>query len=142
MKPAPFKLVVKRTLPATRERVFSALTDPAKMARWFFGMETGHAQVKNDLRVGGKYSIAMINDEEKCAPTGEYLEIVPPEKLSFTWTVDGMVKNSKVTIELFAKGDRTELVLTHELPEDVSSEHRQGWMRCLDHLEELLGSGA
>src|SRR5262245_53976208 len=106
MKASPHKLVIKRILSAPRERVFSALTDPAKMAKWFIGMETGQAKVTSDFRVGGKYSVEMSNTEEKCVPCGEYLEIVPPEKLSFTWSVDGKVKNSKVTIELFAKGNR------------------------------------
>jgi hypothetical protein len=50
-----------------------------------------------------------------------------------------MVKNSKVTIELFEKGNQTELVLTHELPPDAVEPHRHGWVNCLDHLEALLG---
>jgi uncharacterized protein YndB with AHSA1/START domain len=142
MKPPPHKLVIKRILSAPRERVFSALTDPAKMAKWFLGMETGQAKVASDFRVGGKYSVEMSNSEETCVPSGEYLEIVPPEKLTFTWSLDGVVKNSKVTIELLAQGNKTELVLTHELPEDISELHRKGWLNCLRRLEELLGSDA
>jgi len=84
----------------------------------------------------------MFNPEQRCVPTGEYLEIVPPEKIVFTWSVDGMVSNSKVTIELFAKGDQTELVLTHVLPQDVSERHQHGWINCLDHLETALLVGA
>ncbi|HWX18739.1 MAG TPA: SRPBCC domain-containing protein [Candidatus Binatia bacterium] len=139
MKQPTTKLVIKRVLKADRERVFSALTDPAKMAQWFYGMDTGQARVRCDFRVGGKYSIEMFNDEQQCVPTGEYLEIVPPEKVVFTWSVDGKVKNSKVTIELFAKGNDTELVLTHELPQDVREPHQHGWVNCLNHLEALLG---
>jgi uncharacterized protein YndB with AHSA1/START domain len=139
MKNATKKLVVKRLLQARRNRVFSALTDPAKMTQWFYGMETGQALVACDFRVGGKYSIEMFNPEQRCVPTGEYLEIVVPEKLVFTWSIDGMVKNSKVTIELFEKGNQTELVLTHELPADVMERHQHGWVNCLDHLEALLG---
>jgi uncharacterized protein YndB with AHSA1/START domain len=134
------ELVIKRLLKADRRRVFSALTDPAKMAQWFYGMETGQARITCDFRVDGKYCIEMFNPEQKCVPTGEYLEIVPPEKLVFTWSVEGKVKNSKVTIELFEKGNHTELVLTHELPQDALEGHRHGWVNCLDHLEALLGS--
>jgi uncharacterized protein YndB with AHSA1/START domain len=36
-------------------QVFAALTDPAKMADWFYGMETGQAKVTVDLRPGGQY---------------------------------------------------------------------------------------
>jgi len=138
MKKPIKKLVVKRLLKADRGRVFSALTDPAKMGQWFYGMETGQARVTSDFRVGGKYSIEMFNAEQQCVPSGEYLEIAPPERLVFTWSVDGLVKHSKVTIELFEKGPHTELVLTHELPADVIEPHRHGWVNCLDHLESLL----
>jgi uncharacterized protein YndB with AHSA1/START domain len=138
MKQPTKKLVIKRMLKADRRRVFSALSDPAKMAQWFYGMDTGRARVTCDFRVGGKYSIEMFNDEQQCVPTGEYLEIVPPEKLVFTWSVDGVVKDSKVTIELFEKGDRTEFVLTHELPQDVLERHQHGWVNCVNHLEGLL----
>ena len=138
MKEQITKLVIKRLLKADRKRVFSALTDPQKMTQWFYGMETGQARVTCDLRVGGKYSIEMVNEEQTCVPGGEYLEIVPPEKLVFTWSVDGLVEDSKVTIELFERGKQTELVLTHELPEEVSEPHAQGWKNCLDHLEALL----
>ena len=139
MKPSVTKLVIKRTLPASRERVFSALTDPARMARWFYGMEPGQAKVTSDFRVGGTYSIEMSDDHQKCVPCGEYLEIVPPEKLVFSWSSEGHVKDSKVTIELFDKGSQTELVLTHELPKDEVESHQQGWANCLRHLEEYLG---
>jgi uncharacterized protein YndB with AHSA1/START domain len=139
MKEQMTKLVIKRLLKADRKRVFSALTDPQKMTQWFYGMETGRARVTSDFRVGGKYSIEMSNDEQNCVPRGEYLEIVPPEKLVFTWFDDHLVKQSKVTIELFEKGPHTELILTHELPQDVVDPHRHGWLNCLDHLEALLG---
>jgi uncharacterized protein YndB with AHSA1/START domain len=138
MKQPTQKLVIKRLLKAERSRVFSALTDPAKMAEWFYGMETGQARVTSDFRVGGKYSIEMSNSEQRCAPTGEYLEIIPPEKLVFSWSTEGLVENSTVTIELFEKGKQTELVLTHELPPDVIEPHQHGWLNCLDHLEALL----
>jgi len=138
MKQPIKKLVIKRLLEADRKRVFSALADPAKMAQWFYGMESGQARMTCDFRVGGKYSIEMFNDEQQCVPTGEYLEIVPTEKLAFTWWLDGLVKNSKVSIELFERGNYTELVLTHELPQDVIERHEHGWANCLDRLEGLL----
>src|SRR5262245_45306073 len=127
MKPPAKPLVIKRMLKAERARVFSALIDPVKMAKWFYGREPGPARVTCDVRVGGQSSIGMSGDKQKCVPRGEYLEIVPPEKLVFTWSVDGLVTNSKVTIELIARGRETELVLTHELPADVVEGHREGW---------------
>ncbi|HWZ95095.1 MAG TPA: SRPBCC family protein [Opitutaceae bacterium] len=131
-------LQITRQLKHDRTRVFSALTDPAKMAQWFFGMKGGRAKVANDLRPGGTYVIEMSSDQKTATPKGTYLEIVPPERLVFTWLscLDG--SESKVTIELFEQGAGTKLVLTHELPEAQVTPHREGWTVCLDHLEIFL----
>ena len=143
MNISPNKLVIRRLLKHDRAQVFSALTDPAKMAKWFYGLETGQAKVTSDLRPGGNFEIEMFNGkgEEECKPHGIYLEIVPPERVVFTWTSQGSVKDTKVAIELFERDGGTELVLTHELPADMIAPHRQGWTNCLIHLEALLSSG-
>ena len=143
MNISPNKLVIRRLLKHDRAQVFSALTDPAKMAKWFYGMETGQAKVTSDLRPGGNFEIEMFNEkgEEECKLHGIYLEIVPPERVVFTWTSQGSVKDTKVAIELFKRDGGTELVLTHELPADMIESHRRGWTNCLIHLEALLSSG-
>jgi uncharacterized protein YndB with AHSA1/START domain len=135
-------LVVRRLLRHPRERVFSALIDPAKMAQWFFGMKNGRAKVTSDPRPGGRYVIEMTDGKQECNPHGTYLEITPPRRLVFTWSVEGRVTETKVTIELLARGTGTELVLKHELPVDRAKEHRQGWIHCIDHLAAVLGRRA
>jgi uncharacterized protein YndB with AHSA1/START domain len=132
-------LKIIRQLQHDRARVFSALTDPLKMARWFFGMKNGSARVTNDLRPGGSYTIEMMGDQQSATQRGTYLEIVPPERLVFTWLACKDGSESKVTIELFESGAGTKLVLTHELPEDQIATHRDGWAICFDHLERYLG---
>ncbi|HWA86877.1 MAG TPA: SRPBCC family protein, partial [Opitutus sp.] len=123
-----------------RSRVFSALTDPVKMAQWFFAYRGGRATVTSDFRPGGRYEIAMTDGKETCAPHGTYLEIVPPAKLVFTWLMDKLANESKVTIELFERGAGTRLVITHELPEDQVGPHEAGWNNCFDHLEAFLAA--
>ena len=131
-------LKIRRFSKHGRARIFSALTEPAKMAQWFFGMKGGRAKVTSDLRPGGKYIIEMADSEKSCSPRGIYLEITPPERLVFTWSSEGQVVESKVTVELFVRSGGTELVLTHELPRDAAEAHQQGWNNCLDHLEQFL----
>jgi uncharacterized protein YndB with AHSA1/START domain len=134
------KLQIVRQLPHEPARVFSALTDPLKMSLWFFCTEPGRTKVTNDFRPGGKYIIEMSHGEMPVVIDGEYLEIVPPKKLVFTWNSTRGVKDSKVTIELSPIAEGTKLVLTHELPEDKIPEHREGWIMCFDNLERFLAS--
>jgi uncharacterized protein YndB with AHSA1/START domain len=59
----------------------------------------------------------------------------------FSWTCDELgVTDSLVTIELIERGDVTELVLTHELPDEphVLREHEGGWNGCLGSLARFL----
>ncbi len=150
-KPSLALLNVERRLDASPEQVFDALTEPAKMNQWFFGIPEGRAEVEQDLRVGGKYVVRMYDAdgaESKCdqaeearfAPHGEYLEIDPPRKLVFTWISEGFVDDSTVTIELKQDGDGTLLTLQHELPADAVDPHTHGWNECLGHLQKFVGS--
>ena len=129
-------LKITRRLAHERSRVFSALTDPAKMSQWFFGPNCGPSTVTNDLRPGGKYLIGM-GDKEK-SPHGTYLEIVPPERIVCTWNSCGGVVDSKVTFELEESDGNTILTITHELPESAVDGHRMGWNVCLDHMVLFL----
>jgi uncharacterized protein YndB with AHSA1/START domain len=133
------KLEIVRQLPHEPARVFSALTDPAKMSQWFFCMESGGTKVANDLRPGGRYVVEMPHEGATVVIHGVYLEIVPPRKLVFTWNSTRGVKDSKVTFELSPIPEGTRLVITHELPEDMVPEHREGWIVCFDNLETFLG---
>ena len=133
------KLQIVRQFPHEPARVFSALTDPAKMSQWFFCMEAGGTKVSNDLRPGGKYVVEMPHEGTTVVIHGVYLEIVPPTKLAFTWNSSRGVKDGKVTIELSPVREGTKLVITHELPEDMVPELREGWIACFDNLETFLG---
>lgn len=135
-------LRITRILDAPIERVFAAWTDPAQMTRWFFVQETWSAEVANDLRVGGAFSIKMHATEGTVfACSGVYLEIEPPQRLVFSWT-SYAVSDTRVTIELRDTGSGTELTLIHEdlIDVDVRSSHAEGWGGCLVSLERYLTS--
>ena len=136
-------LVIRKTLAATRERVFDAWSRPELMVQWFFPMPDWRAVVEADVRVGGRYAIEMIDPAGGVhAQSGEYREIRRPSRLVFTWTcVELEVEGSLVTVELEARGDATELVLTHQLRPDprILREHEGGWNGCLGQLERFLG---
>jgi uncharacterized protein YndB with AHSA1/START domain len=72
-------------LPATREEVWSALTDPDELERWFAN------NVELDLRPGGAAVFRWGNGEARRATV---TEVEPEERLAFTWDEEGEVEFS------------------------------------------------
>jgi len=142
---ADFNLELTHTFTAPRERVFLAWVDPELFMRWFPG--PGMTQdVKSDLRVGGTYSMTVqCSEGPRSRIYGEFREVRPPEKLSYTWSFDPPretpVRDSLVTVEFRERGQWTDLVLRHEaLPTEAErKEHAEGWKGCLASLEQYLG---
>lgn len=147
------KLVVRKLIHAKREAVYKAWTDPRIVEKWLVPPKDWHARAKTDVRLGGKYTVEMIVAEEDCVSKtpftpgqvlvhdGEYLELVPPEKLVFSWN-SPFVQNTRVTVELKDLGENTELWLTHEfLPNEKEYlSHQAGWEACTEKLDILLQS--
>lgn len=142
--PAP-KVVVRRTLPAPRARVFAAWCRPELMSQWFFPAQGWRADVVADVKPEGRYRIAMQDEAGGVhVQEGVYRTIEPVSRLVFTWTCAELgVADSVVTVELHARGAATELVLTHELlPDDpkIVREHEGGWDGCLTRLERFMAN--
>lgn len=135
-------LQLKRLLPARRERVFRAWTDPQEMAQWFSPTDEHQVQMlEQEAREGGRYRLEIrAPDGTLHVIVGTYRVVQPPEKLVFTWFFEkggAGDKETLVTVELQERGESTELVLTHERFEDreVRDKHQEGWKGCLDRLE-------
>jgi uncharacterized protein YndB with AHSA1/START domain len=135
-------IVVRKLFPASRRRLFEAWSRPELMARWFFPAPGWRADVEADLRPEGRWRVAMHDPAGGIhLQEGVYREIEPVSRLVFTWTcLDLGVKSSVVTLELHERGAETELVLTHELPDDpaILREHEGGWHGCLASLTRYL----
>ncbi|MEO6097847.1 MAG: SRPBCC domain-containing protein [Fibrobacteria bacterium] len=129
-------LVVKRTMPYPPEVLYKAFSDPKIMSQWFFGGKGWSSEVSNDFRQGGAFAIAMRSEKGEVVPhQGIYQDIVPGEKLVFTWN-SPYAKDTVVTLLFRKVNEGTELSLTHEfLLETQRENHRGGWNTCLDNLE-------
>ena len=142
MTPGLASVTMVRNIKATPAKVYAALTDPALMLRWW-GPDAGPTlRAEADVRPGGRFSIVfrLMNGSEH-NPTGVYREVVPGQKLVFTWEWPGMPeRESLVTFLLKPVGSGTELTLTHEqLPDDARESHMQGWNGWFDQLTFFLG---
>ncbi|KAF2519322.1 SRPBCC domain-containing protein [Flavobacterium salilacus subsp. salilacus] len=101
-------LVVTRTYNAPVHRVWQALTDVEKMRQWYFNLEAFKPEV------GFKFNFLVVDaDCNNFLHVCEVTEVIPENKLTYSWKYDGYDGISYVTFELFAEDDITKLVLTH-----------------------------
>ncbi|HZP09232.1 SRPBCC domain-containing protein [Methyloceanibacter sp.] len=135
-------LTLKRHLKVSPAKVFAAWTEPEKILRWF-GPDSGPVkEASTDVRVGGRYAVSFhTEDGEQHHVSGIYREVVPNEKLVFTWAWRTMPeRESLVTVLIKPDGAGSLLTLIHEqfFDEAARDRHRQGWSGCLDKLERYL----
>ncbi len=148
------KLEVRRTIAASRERVFEAFARQEQMDRWMCRDVASHVikYLQFDFRVGGGFALDIRTpDGQIYLHRSTYVEIKRPEKIVFTWnfehTDEGGHKvmhhpeETIVTVELLARGASTEVVLTHDLgatSAKVRGDYQQGWTGCLEKLAEAV----
>jgi uncharacterized protein YndB with AHSA1/START domain len=137
-------LTLSRHYPVAPEKVFRAWTDPQAVKRWW-GPTPGEpvSLAELDVRVGGRFRIVFGGPDGKlheCA--GIYKEVVPNQKLVFTWCWPNSTPErvSVVTIVFKDLNGKTELVFTHEqlFDEAARDGHKRGWTGALDKLEQFL----
>jgi len=82
-------LVYERVFDAPRELVWKANTDPELIPQWW-GPHGHRTRVEEmDVRPGGKWRYVSVDgDGNEFAFYGEYLEVVPPEKIEWTFMFD------------------------------------------------------
>ena len=82
---ATHTVVITRIFDAPRELVWKAWTEPEHFMRWWGPKIFTSPSCEIDLRVGGKFLWCMEwPDGRRNYTTGEYLEIVPNERLVYT----------------------------------------------------------
>jgi len=105
-KPAP--VIVEQTYNAPVARVWKALTDKDEMKCWYFDMKDFKPKVGFTFEFKGedKGFVYLHHCRIK--------EVVTNKRLVHSWRYEGYGGDSQVTFELFAKGRRTLLRITHE----------------------------
>jgi len=132
---------VLRTPPA---KVYRAFLDPAAMAKWLppygFTCQVHHL----DAKVGGGFRMSFHNFSTGNGHSfsGEYLELVPNERLRYTDKFDdpGLPGVLQVTVTLTAVSCGTELSVVQEnIPEAIPLEMCYlGWQESLLQLATLV----
>ena len=133
-----------RVLKAPPERVYRAFLTADAMATWLppngFTAKVHHL----DARVGGSFRASFTNftTGQELAFGGEYLELVPNEKLSYTDRFDdpNLLGVMTTTVSLVAVSCGTELAIVQEgVPEVIPVEACYlGWQESLVLLAKLV----
>ncbi len=140
-------VVVRKMFSVSRERLFRAWSDPRELIEWFSPQGYRNPSVDAEVRPGGRFRIAMqkLPDGEPFYVAGEYRVVEPPARIVFTWTWEDPAENVRdtiVTVDLVERGEKTEVVLTHELlPAEKRETHAQGWDALLSKLATNLETG-
>jgi uncharacterized protein YndB with AHSA1/START domain len=141
-------LSIIRVFDAPRERVWREWTTPERFADWFGGeAEVPPDSVSMDVREGGRWRATMFAGPERreIRWKGEYLEVVAPERLTFTISDRPDELYERVTVVLTdLGGGRTELRLeqTGHLSAAQYRRARDGWGSFLDRIAARLVAGA
>jgi uncharacterized protein YndB with AHSA1/START domain len=141
------ELVIERVFDAPRELVFQAWTDPRHLAKWWGPRDYPASQINADTRPGGKYRHCLHSTAGDMSLWlyGEFREVVPPERLVFTfaWEEEGeRGMENIVTITFADEGNRTRM-LFRQAPfwSDVERDgHRLGWSSSFDRLDDHVAS--
>jgi uncharacterized protein YndB with AHSA1/START domain len=140
---AAHELLIVRTFDAPRPLVWRAWMDPEQAKRWGpKGFTTPEREF--DARPGGLWHAVMISPEGRVyRQHGVVREVVPPERLAFTFVWDDTPDvEMLVTVTFAERGERTEMTFRQTgLPSAESRDgHRGGWTEAFDRLDGVVAA--
>ena len=143
-KPQIPSLTLKRRIEASPGQVYSAWADPKKIVHWFGPAQAANGTMRADMdvRVGGRFRIDFKDvDGAYHEVGGAYQEVVPNERLVFSWAWHSTPeRESLVTVTFKPDGDGTMLTLLHErfFDQKARDGHERGWTGTLEKLARYL----
>ena len=116
--PSDHEVAMTRVFDAPRELVFEAWTSPEHVPQWLTGPEGWSMPVcEIDLRPGGTWHFVWRqSDGTDMEMSGEYREIVPPERVVSTERWGGDWPETVNTIVFDEQGGKTTVTLTVSYP--------------------------
>jgi uncharacterized protein YndB with AHSA1/START domain len=134
-------IVLERVYNARPEMIWKALTEKDRMQDWYFKLAEFKAEP------GFEFRFEVEHEGHHYIHLCKVKEVIPGEKISYTWRYEGQPGDSLVSFELFPQGSQTKVRLVHEgldtfpkLPEYDKKNFLQGWTHILGtSLKQYLG---
>jgi uncharacterized protein YndB with AHSA1/START domain len=137
-------ITMTRTVRTRPDRAYAAWTEAALIATWWWP-HLPDTTYQVDATVGGSYRIESTT--ASFGVQGEFLAVVHPTLLRFTWVwltagepdqVEGTPVVDTVEVSFADLGEQTEVTVRHTSVEDlVTGGVQQGWNDCLDRFQQL-----
>ena len=151
-------IVIERTFNAPVELIWQMWTQPDHFKKWYGPKGFTVPVAEMDLRVGGKHLFCMEmqtpEGSMKMWSTGEYLEIVPNERLVYTESMadehgnvvsasaNGMGNDhpatTEVTVLLENLNGRTKMIVTHTGVPANQEGANSGWGQAFDKMADYV----
>jgi uncharacterized protein YndB with AHSA1/START domain len=140
---------IRREFDAPRKRIWQEWTEPERFADWFGGPEAEIPleTVTMDVRPGGRWGATMFFGPERrrIEWKGEYLEVIPPDRLVLTFSNRADEVYERVTVILNDLGaGRTEMLFEqrgHLRPDEYDAT-KDGWEVFFDRMAARLNNPA
>jgi uncharacterized protein YndB with AHSA1/START domain len=146
--PSDREIVITRVFDAPRRLVFDAMTKPEHVKRWYGPSYLTLKSCEIDFRVGGKWRYVLQGpDGNDFAFSGEYREIVTPERVVNTEGFEGLPGHEALVTVTFDEVDgKTRLTshLQYDSVEDrdghIQSGMEGGMRETMDRLAAHIGT--
>jgi uncharacterized protein YndB with AHSA1/START domain len=144
--PSDREIGMTRVFNAPRELVYQAYTDPNHVPHWWGPRRMTTTVNTMDVRPGGAWRVVQRDPEgNEYGFRGEYREVVPPERLVYTFEFEGMPGHILGETVTFEEQDGKTTVTSTALFDSVEdrdgmleSGMESGAIESWDRLAELL----
>lgn len=124
------RIIVEHIFDSSMTKVWEAITELEQMKQWFFEDIPSF-----EPKVGFKTQFIVNSKTRRFTHLWKITEMSPVQKIAYNWKYEEYPGDSVVTFELYEKGNKTLLRLTHQViedfPEDIPEFERksgvQGW---------------
>jgi uncharacterized protein YndB with AHSA1/START domain len=151
--PSDREIVMTRVFDAPRDLVFEAHTSCEHMSNWWGPRKYDIASCEMDFRPGGKWRIVHRAPGEEHGFHGEFREIVPPERIVWTFEYEGAPGQIAVeTLTLEERDGKTTLIARSDagskeardavLETGMAEGAEETWDRLAEYLETLKARAA
>ena len=124
-------ITMSRVFDAPRQKVWEAFTDPGLIVQWWGPSYLTTTVDKMELRPGGAWRFVQRDEEgNEYGFRGEYKEVVPPEKLTYTFEFEPMAGHVS-----------TETITLAELPDGKTKGVTTAVFDTLEDLDGMIQSG-